>query len=151
MEHLRRHQRAGVYFKAARSVPRSSAHLWGDGQGQDDSGSRRAATAARRDQKGRGGIVTDPESDPASTAASTCALPMILHPPSRSRIAAKEPVAEFTRQRSQVRYLSRPPAQTLLLRWFPTPVVSTLSADAPSGASGWPAARRTHNRRLPLT
>jgi hypothetical protein len=47
----------------------------------------------------------DDEPPPAPMAASTCAFPLILHSPSWSRIVAKEPVAEFTRQRSQVRYL----------------------------------------------
>src|SRR6266511_2983417 len=52
-------------------------------------GSKGAATAAWRDQKGRGGIVTNHEPDPASMAASTCAFPRILDSSSWSRILPK--------------------------------------------------------------
>src|SRR6266542_3073088 len=44
---------------------------------------------AWRDQKGRGGIVTNHEPDPASMAASTCAFPRILDSSSWSRILPK--------------------------------------------------------------
>jgi hypothetical protein len=101
---------------AVRSPSSTGAPLGGAFQTRDERrhlrGSRQAATAPRRDRKGRGGIVMEPEPVRASTAASTWAFPRILHSPSRPRISPKWPVAEFTRQRPEVRNLSRPPAQT---------------------------------------
>jgi hypothetical protein len=114
-----------------------------DPTSSEGSGSRWAATAARRVRYGRRRIVGDDASDEPPAAASTCGFPMILHARSRSRIRAKWPVAEFTRQRSQVRYLSRPPAQTPSLLPPAMPAVSRLSARRhhASKLCSWSAAR----------
>jgi len=72
-------------------------------------GSRRAATAGRRTRYGPRRIMDNNASEWTPAAASTCDFRTILHSPSQSQIPVKQPVAEFTRQRSQVRYLSRPP------------------------------------------
>ena len=99
-----------VALQAESHPQRALAAYW------DASARRRAATAPWRDQRRREGIMTDPEYDPASTAASTWAFPMILQLPPWSRIATKQPVAELTRQRSEVQLLPRPPSIPLVSR-----------------------------------
>jgi len=78
--------------------------------------------------------MRDDVSEWTPAAASTCDFRMILHSPSQSRIPPKQYVAEFTRQRSQVRYLSRPPAQTP----SPSPLPARLPEDLPEDHRGTP-------------
>ena len=81
--------------------------------GPGQQGSRRAATAHRRNRNRCGRTVMHRESARVSTVTSTCAFPTILHAPSQTRITSPYSSWDLIRKRSEVQVLAGP----LHFRW----------------------------------
>jgi hypothetical protein len=93
-------------------------------------GSRRAAISLSKNRAARLEIAEDHHSDSTAMPALSSGFPSVSGGLLSSREDSEHRIAEFTRQRSQVRYLSRPPGKTPSLDLRVAPAVSTSSASA---------------------